>query len=78
MPKIDPDPIEEFDCKDQNGKPVIVSKHAILSESSALIGDKVRTSSASHTFRMNGREVIQIDEQTFKVPQTDQLLKIQP
>lgn len=78
MPKVDPNPIEEFACKDQNGTPVSVSKHAIISESRSPLGDKVRTSSASHTFRANGHEVIQIDEQTFKVPQTDQLLKILP
>lgn len=78
MPRIDPNPIEEFDCNDQNGTPVIVSKHGIISESKSLLGDKVRTSSANHVFLMNGHEVIQIDEQTFKVPQTDQLLKIQP
>ena len=78
MPRIDPTPIEEFDCNDQNGTPVTVSMHAFISESRSLLGDKVRTSSASHTFRANGHEAIQIDEQTFKVPQTDQVLKIQP
>lgn len=77
MQNIDPNPFEKIECQDQNGTPVTVGKHAIISESKSLVGDKVRTSSSRYTFLVNGHEVVQIDEQTFRVPQTDQILKIQ-
>ena len=77
MHKIEPNPIETFECLDQDGTPVTVGKHEVISESKSLLDDRVRTSSAGVAFLMDGHEVIPIDEQTFRVPQTDQILKIQ-
>ena len=77
MQRIDPNPIETFECKDQDGISVTVGKHEVISESNSVLDDKVRTSGSGYTFLMNGHEVVQIDEQTFRVPKTDQILKIQ-
>lgn len=76
MQNIDPNPFEKIECQDQNGTSVTVGKHAIISESKSLMSGKVRTSSSRYAFLMNGHEVVQIDEKTFRVPQTDLILKV--